>query len=506
MKNSLLVDLFLVSAWNLHAPMYNRLSGLLHAHMNGTSIPSAELTENHIIQDSQNISDHEYENALTREDNRSDIREAMNDTMIGSTAVISVRGVLARHSDQVNGECQPQGRSYDHIISQLHAAVTAGAQAIALRMETPGGAASGCQEVFECIHAISAAGTPVHAFVDGGCFSAGMYIAAACDSITLSSRSAELGSIGTIMSTYDDSVAWAEAGLKSVVIRSGPYKALCQPGEEITDHTRAELQRTCDSYAGAFYDAVTMGRGLNTDQTSAVCNGRTWHAAEAIELGIADNIASWDAFISEITNTYPPTNQSPPEENPMSLFKGKKKSTPQSVDTPTETPANDAVPTPSSDGISKAEFSALAKQFPSAIDAITAMDEKGDDAQAIELALYKAQNVELREAQNSESDTTTAELAEAKKENATLQAAVDKNAAWKSTASEDEDPGSDDSTATASTYAELKSEWDNSSDIQDNFALGGFPSYIEHKLIEGAISKSTANAMLAELKSESVNS
>jgi len=40
MNHSHLVELFLESAWHLHGPVYSRLSGLLHNHINGTKAPS----------------------------------------------------------------------------------------------------------------------------------------------------------------------------------------------------------------------------------------------------------------------------------------------------------------------------------------------------------------------------------------------------------------------------------------------------------------------------------
>ncbi len=492
MNHSHLVELFLESAWHLHGPVYSRLSGLLHNHINGTKAPSESFdnkllkvnpADENIDTDTQRAGedrkaldkayiDRDIENNIYYEESLRDEREAKNDYLDTESgiAVITIRGVLAKHSDQVNGACMPQGRSYAQIAQQMNTAVAAGAKAIVLRTETPGGMAIGCQELNDTIRTISASGVPVHGFVDGYCYSAGTYSLSACDTITLSSHAAGYGSIGTVMSTYDDSAAWAQAGLEAVIIRSGTYKALGQPGEKISDLARSEMQRTCDAFATAFYDAVQAGRGLTDEQCAAVCNGRLFTAVESIELGLADNIQSWDDFISDLsthvaTQSHPPKPES--KEEIMSVFKKK------------ETAAS-----ASKDGLNKTEFSALVKQFPDALNRIEALDAENNDASTIKMILLEEKIAALEAAPVVDAETDTDVSAKTALETATeveaaaaasayaekisaLEAKVEslttaqaKLSDWKSGVTETADPGGDEASLGAeNSDTRLKSEW-----------------------------------------------
>lgn len=288
MIRSHLLDAFLSTAWHLHTEIYNRLSDLLEAHILGHK---DDLRTRLVMP---------LPFAMADETDTTPPDETAGDYLDNGVAVISVRGVLAMHADQINGACQPTGRSYDSIIDQVEiAAADPNVRAIVLRLETPGGSACGCQEAYDAIKTASIA-KPVHAFLDGYCFSAGTYLASACDSIVAGNAMTQTGSIGTVMAVWDTSAAAEAEGLKRVVVRSGPYKALGQDGEKITDAAIAEMQRMVDGYSAAFYDAVRSGRGLTDEQAAAVLNGRTFMASEAIGLGLVDAIQTFKQFIAGI--------------------------------------------------------------------------------------------------------------------------------------------------------------------------------------------------------------
>jgi len=303
-KRSHLVDAFLASAWYLHGPIYDRLSNLLHAHLVGAKSSLRLAADIPGLPEAPEATEAEPTD------------ECCADQLLDGVAVIDVRGVLAMHADEVNGECLPRGRSYDAIREQLDAALADPAvQQIVLRLETPGGCAIGCQETFDALRAADAV-KPVHAYLTGYCFSAGMYLAAGCRSITAASTMTEVGSIGTICATWDTSAAAEQAGMKRIVIRAGAYKALMQDGEPVTAEAIAEEQRIVDAYGAAFHDAVRSGCGLTEAQAEAVCNGRTWMAGDAVALGLVDQIATFPAFLAGLAGTEP------------AMFFGKKKPAP----------------------------------------------------------------------------------------------------------------------------------------------------------------------------------
>lgn len=267
MKNSHLYDYFITTAWFLDLSVYNRLYDILTHHLMGTKDAERLIGA---------YNDNYDENPKTEES---------VDSIINDIAIINIRGVLAPHSDQVNAQSQPQGRSYDNIQRQLvQADANPQVNHIVLKIESPGGSASGAQETFDFIRGIN---KPVHAFVNNYAYSAAYYLASAADDITLSSTSAGVGSIGAIMS-----IPTKNAG-ERIIVRSAPLKALPSDGEVITDLAISELQRVVNAYGDEFKNAVSSTR----DVSDEVYSGQVFLGRQAIDLGLADNIMSWSKIL-----------------------------------------------------------------------------------------------------------------------------------------------------------------------------------------------------------------
>jgi signal peptide peptidase SppA len=442
MIRSHLLELFTAQAWNLHVPVWNRIASMLDAHAAGRSEKEAWRRDSILSL------------MLEDDDEKSQpIPEETHDTTDGGVAVISVRGVLAMHSDQINGSSQPTGRSYDSIQEQiLSASIDPYIRSIVLRLETPGGSACGCQETYDAILCASAM-KPVHAFIDGYCYSAGYYLAAACNTITASSRSAELGSIGTIMSLWDTSERDKKEGYRKVVVRAGEFKAPAQPGEEITEASRAELQRTVDAYGSAFHDAVRAGRGLTDEQGSAVLNGRVFMASESIALGLIDQIASFTQFIAGISAG----------EVPM-IF-GKK--TPPATSPPAASAATTPAATAAKEGQEMLTIPALAALIaadPTHAILISDLAKAGQDEPSIVRAVAEAKNKAATEAAAKRLEEMTSKLAAAEKalsdEKAAHAATADSLAKIKAHATTHQDPGNGGSVRTV-TRAEFAKDQTN---------------------------------------------
>ncbi len=468
MIRSHLLDAFLAQAWYLHGTVYDRLADLLEAHVLGHK---AELRARTLVP-----LDFLGDGSNDAPDNPPP-DECSNDTITPEgIAVINVRGVLAMHADQVNGDCQPQGRSYDQIRAQItDACADPNVRAIALRLETPGGSAAGCQEVYD---AILASGKPVGAYCDAYCFSAGYYLASACQHIAASSIGASIGSIGTVMSLWDTSKVAEKAGYRKVVIRSGPYKALAQDGEPLTDAVQAELQRECNAYAAQFYDAVRLGRGLTTAQAEQVLNGRCFLAVEAQSCGLIDAVQSWADFLATLAACpaphQPSTSPAPNPSQGSAMFNNKKSDT-----KPDASPAPAPAPAPAAAGLTKADYAALAARFPEALADLAKLDAENKSAEAITIALLEGRlerlhasvdkhQADLKAAAQAHHDEITAKNAQI----ADLTAQVEKAKAWTGKMRDSTDPGSDASvTAPTSPLSEtsLRQTWESDAKLREGF-------------------------------------
>ena len=444
MIRSHLLDAFLATAWYLHGEVYDRLSDLLEAHVLGGK-------------EGWRVDQRTPLSFIFDDEDKEPVDERDADRMDDGIVTIQVRGVLSMHADQVNGECQPQGRSYESIIDQLDAAeADPDCRAIILRLETPGGSAAGCQEAYDRIRSAS---KPVHAYVDSYCFSAGYYLAAACQTITASSRAANIGSIGTILALWDMSRAYEKSGMQRVVVRAGAYKAPAIPGEAIGEGARAELQREVDAYGAAFHDAVRAGRGLTDEQADQVLNGRTFLAEEAIGLGLADAVATFSTFIAGLAGT----NRKEP-----SMFKKK------------EQPASESG---HQDGLDKQTFARLAAAHPDALDRITALDGEGQSADQIERTLLAEANEQLRaEAADlrAATDAHATELQDRDQKIADLQAKLQSVTDWKDR-TDQPDPGSNQAAEAALgeplSDSRLKQEWSALSPERQAHFGGSFDGY-----------------------------
>lgn len=220
---------------------------------------------------------------------------------VGDTAVIPIRGVIARYADQVNGVCQDTGRSADSIQADIKAALAdLSVKRIALRIDSPGGTVAGTAETGAAIKAAIASGKPVHAFVDGLAASAAYWIAAAAETITVSAATAQVGSIGIITAHYDETAANEKRGIKVHVVRSTALKAPGTAGESLTAEQLDSINRRIGQLHAAFVDHVAAARSLAGADLSSVTNGEVWAAAQAQSLGLIDGVQTWDAWLSNL--------------------------------------------------------------------------------------------------------------------------------------------------------------------------------------------------------------
>jgi len=172
-----------------------------------------------------------------------------------------------------------------------------GVREIELLIDSPGGVAQGLDVLHARLMSLRDAGITITARVDGLCASAAYWIASAASRI-IARPIAEVGGIGVYRVYYDRSEALREAGIRPVVVRSGPHKALGV--DAITDDQEAvELQNIMDIHS-EFLQAVSAGRGMDPADVAVLATGRTWVARRALSVGIIDEVS--DASSDDIAD------------------------------------------------------------------------------------------------------------------------------------------------------------------------------------------------------------
>ena len=210
------------------------------------------------------------------------------------TAILSLQGPLTK------GESKFTGTSTLGLRRALRAAAHDKAIAnILLHVDSPGGHVAGTQEAADEVYRINQI-KPVHAHIDDLGASAAYWIASQASSIS-ANPSAQVGSLGTMISVTDSSEAFAREGLKAEVISTGKFKGLGTPGTKLTKEGREYLQHMVNALNTHFMAGILRGRrGMTEAALTTVADGRTFIAEEALGYGLIDRVQSMDDAIGSM--------------------------------------------------------------------------------------------------------------------------------------------------------------------------------------------------------------
>ena len=221
-------------------------------------------------------------------------KPAVGMTRNGSTAVISLSGVLSRDGRY--------GTSTDKVRAELSAAAAdPTVSQIVLQVNSPGGMAAGSADLADTVSSV-AKQKPVVAFIEDLGASAAYYAIAGATKI-VAGRSALCGGVGTYATVEDASGLAGQMGVKIHVVKAGEFKGAGTFGAVVTDAQLAEIQRVINSINGQFLSAVSVGRRLTGKRLDAVSTGQVWISAEAKNLGLVDEIGSLDSILAQQQTT-----------------------------------------------------------------------------------------------------------------------------------------------------------------------------------------------------------
>lgn len=217
-------------------------------------------------------------------------RRAERMTMRDGTAIIEMRGPLFKYANlftEISG-----ATSYEQVMRDLNvAAEDPAVNAIMLAVDSPGGHASGCDELAQAIFAMRGK-KPIEAYISGVGASAAYWIASAAEKVTLSEASA-VGSIGVIMR-----MPAGKEGKDHIFVSSqSPDKA----PDPNTEPGRASLQKTVDALATVFISNVAKYRGVDAETvTTKFGAGGVEIGADAVRLGMADAVGQFEDALAAL--------------------------------------------------------------------------------------------------------------------------------------------------------------------------------------------------------------
>lgn len=207
------------------------------------------------------------------------------------TALIEVRGEIAADTES----------SAESLIASLRSAFEdPGAQAVVLRINSPGGSPVQSGMVNDEIRRLKALhGKKVYAVVEEICASGAYYIAVAADEIFVDKASL-VGSIGVLIDGFGFTGAMDKLGIERRLLTAGENKGMLDPFSPQNEKERAYAKAMIDQIHRQFIEVVKQGRGDRLKESPQTFSGLFWNGEEAVRLGLADHLGSLDQVAREV--------------------------------------------------------------------------------------------------------------------------------------------------------------------------------------------------------------
>jgi len=220
--------------------------------------------------------------------------------VVDGVAIIEMSGVMAK---KMNLFAQISGGVSTQMMTQAVRAAVADpmVRAIALVIDSPGGAVDGTQELAAAI-ADAAAQKPTAAIADGIMASAAYWAGSAAGAVFATSDLTQLGSIGVVATHVDVSGAQAQRGVKTTEIAAGKFKRIVSQYAPLSPEGRDTMQAQVDYIYNVFLDGVATNRGLESRDVAhtQMGDGRIFFGQQAVDAGLADGIASVDQVVAQL--------------------------------------------------------------------------------------------------------------------------------------------------------------------------------------------------------------
>ena len=207
------------------------------------------------------------------------------------TALIEVRGEIGAESE-ANAE--------DLVAALKSAFEDAGAQAIVLRINSPGGSPVQAGIINDEIKRLKAKHQKkVYAVVEEICASGAYYIAVAADEIYVDKASL-VGSIGVLMDGFGFVGAMQKLGVERRLLTAGENKGMLDPFSPQNEKETAYAKALIDQIHQQFIKVVREGRGKRLKETPETFSGLFWNGEQAIKLGLVDQFGNLDQVAREV--------------------------------------------------------------------------------------------------------------------------------------------------------------------------------------------------------------
>ena len=176
------------------------------------------------------------------------------------------------------------------------------AKAVIVRMDSPGGTTFAGEQIFLQLREI-AAKKPVVGVMHTLCASACFMASLATDHVV--ARDGTLtGSIGVLLQSVEVSQLAEKLGIKSVSIKSGPYKDVPDIAEPFTDDQRKVVSQVVIDAYDRFVGMIVERRHMDEAQVRKLADGRIYTGHQAAQLNLIDGIGGDKEALAWLAQTH----------------------------------------------------------------------------------------------------------------------------------------------------------------------------------------------------------
>lgn len=185
-------------------------------------------------------------------------------------------------------------------------------EVIVMRVDSPGGVITVVEEIYKALARTRDKGIPIVASMGTAAASGGYFVCLGADHV-FANESTLTGSIGVLMEYMNAKDLFDKVGVEYRNIGSGEYKGLGSLGEHLTEAQEKHLKDIIGEYHKYFVDLVREERNLPLSDVEAIADGRMITGAQAVDLGLVDDIGDLYAAIQYAASLIDPEYQGEPE-------------------------------------------------------------------------------------------------------------------------------------------------------------------------------------------------
>lgn len=283
---SRLLEYLSTTTWALHPAVMQRLSAIVERHVNGVKLDAetiASITANRARSKVARPDDEDY-------------------TIDRGVAVVPIRGVLQKHASMVHDISGPSGTSYETVRGAIRAARRdRDASAILLHIDSPGGVVDGVEDLAMEINDLRGK-KPVYALADGMMASAALWLGVQAERV-YATRGTSVGSVGVLASFTDTRRHDEGRGIDVRYLSSSANKGSMLTDQKLTSGQVDSILSQINAEHELFLEALARGRRAAPEAAARWGDGNVYLATKALELGLIDEVASYEQVIRAIAGS-----------------------------------------------------------------------------------------------------------------------------------------------------------------------------------------------------------